>query len=327
MTQETPRAFLRLLVLAAVLVVNVVSSWYPFAFELPERIANSAQRQPDGSWDLDDRSRVTAYAPDIAPSVMATGRFRLTLEAKLALPHQSGPARLFATGDSPYDASFMAGIDDTEFVLRLPCSGAAAGIDAEWRVPIPDRQAIVISAVFSSSDDGLSPTLQVGDEPMVHIRKACPEGTSPQLPDGVARWTLGNVSSGHRPFVGRLVRLELDGPGQHVDLLRDIHWQVPSRFWRWPGRVYQPADKNILQSIWHFVSFVPLGHLAGTAIQSMGYPRLLIGILAFSTVVNGGKLLFAGRHASLLDVLFNLAGAVAGIAACPRRNGIRLRRD
>jgi VanZ family protein len=91
--------------------------------------------------------------------------------------------------------------------------------------------------------------------------------------------------------------------------------------------VYQPADKNILQSIWHFVSFVPLGYLAGTAIQSMGYPRLLIGILAFSTVVNGGKLLFAGRHASLLDVLFNLAGAVAGIAACPRRNGIRLRRD
>jgi VanZ family protein len=317
---------LRFVVLAVVLVVNVASSWYPFALELPERITNTARRQPDGSWDLDSRSRVTAYAPDIAPSVMATGQFRLTLEARLALPHQSGPARLFATGYSPYDASFMAGIDDKEFVLRLPCSGAAAGIDAEWRVPIPDRQGIAISVLFSSPAEGLSPTLQVVDEPMVHIKKACPEGTSPQLPDAVARWTLGNVNSGHRPFAGRIVRLELDGPGQYVDLLRDIQWQAPARFWLWPERVYQPADKNILQSIWHFVSFVPLGCLAGVAIPSMGYPRVLIGILAFSTVVNGGKLLFAGRHASLLDVLLNMAGAVAGIAACHRRNGARLRR-
>ena len=325
MTQEIPRAFLRLVVVVAVLVANVASSWYPFALELPERITNTAQRQPDGSWDLDDRSRVTAYAPDIAPSVMATGHFRLTLEAKLALPHQSGPARLFSTGYSPYDASFMAGIDDKEFVLRLPCSGAAEGIDAEWRVPMPDRQGVAISVSFSSHADGLSPILQVGNEPTVHIKKACPEGTSPQLPDVVARWTLGNVNSGHRPFAGRLVRLELDGPGQHVDLLRDIHWQAPARFWLWPERVYRPADKNILQSIWHFVSFVPLGYLAGTAIQSIGYPRVLVGILAFSTVANGGKLLFAGRHASLLDVLLNLAGAVAGIAACYRRKGIRLR--
>jgi VanZ family protein len=32
--------------------------------------------------------------------------------------------------------------------------------------------------------------------------------------------------------------------------------------------------------------------------------------------LNGGKLFFAGRHASLVDLLVNLAGLFAGLAAC-----------
>lgn len=318
---------LRLAALAVVLVLNVASSLYPFVFELMQRVTNTAKRQPDGTWDLDSSSRVTGHVPESAAALMATGQFRLTVEARPGLPNQSGPARLFAVGRSPYDASFMVGIERDEVVLRLPCSGPSTGIDAEWRMPLQGWQEVAVSASFESSANGLLPLIQVGVGPKVQLKNNCPQGSAPRLPDLEANWTLGNVNTGHRPFVGRIVKLELDRGGLHVDLLRDTNWQAPASFWIWPERLHQPANDDVLAATWHFVSFVPLGYLVGTAVPSIGYPRVLTGILAFSATLNGGKLLIAGRHASLVDSLLNLAGAVAGIAAFrwSKRTGTGLR--
>jgi VanZ family protein len=309
----------RLIAVAALLVVNIISSWYPFVFDLPERVTNTAKRQTDGTWNLDNNSRVTASVPESAAAVMATSRFRLTVEARPALPNQTGPARLFAIGGSPYETSFMIGIDRDEIVLRLPCGAAAAGIDAEWRMAIPDWRKVAVSAWLEPSADGLMPILQVGTAPQAQLQNNCPKGTAPRLPDAGAPWTLGNVRTGHRPFEGRIVKLELDGAGQHIDLLRSSRWHVPARFWMWPERVNQPDNNDILATIWHFVGYVPLGYFAGMAIPHLGYARVLTGALVFSATLNGGKLLVAGRHASLVDLLVNLAGLLAGLAAYRRR--------
>lgn len=307
---------LRLIALAVVLVVNVISSWYPFVLELPQRVTNTAQRQPDGTWDLDGNSRVTGHAPESVAAAMARSQFRLTVEARPALPDQTGPARLFAIGHSPYDASLMIGIERDEVVLRLPCSAASAESDAEWRMPMPGWREVAVSVWFDPSAAGLTPTIQVGTGPRVQLKSNCPKGTTPRLPDVEASWTLGNVYTGHRPFVGRIVKLELAvaGTGQPADLLDDARWQAPATFWMWPERVHQHAgNDNILAAAWHFVGFVPLGYLAGMAIPYLGYPRVLASALAFSVVLNGGKLLIAGRHASLVDLLVNLAGILVGL--------------
>lgn len=313
----------RCVALAVVLIVNIASSWYPFALELPERRTNTAQRQSDGTWDLDGDSRVTGHAPAAVASAMAAGQFRFTMEARPTLPNQSGPARLFATGQSPYDASFMVGIEHDEIVLRMPCGGITTGIGAEWRMPMQAQEPVAISVLFGPSGGVMLPTVRVGTGPEAGLTNSCPKGTSPQLPDMTGLWTLGNVSSGHRPFVGRIVRLELEGFGQHVDLLRDADWRAPDRFWVWPERLYQPAEQDMLQAAWHFASFVPLGYLVGSAAHIIGYPRALTSILAFSAVLNSGKLLIPTRHTSLADLLLNLTGAVAGVAASHRRKRTR----
>jgi len=255
---------------------------------------------------------------------MAAGQFRFTIEARPTLPNQSGPARLFATGQNPYDASFMVGIEHDEIVLRLPCSGITTGIGAEWRVPMQAQELVAISVFFGPSGDVMSPTVRVGAGSEAGLPNSCPKGTSPQLPDMTGLWTLGNVSSGHRPFVGQIVRLEFERFGQHIDLLRDADWRAPDRFWVWPERLYQPAEQDMLQATWHFASFVPLGYLVGSITHVAGYPRALTSILAFSAVLNGGKLLIPSRHASLVDLLLNLTGAVAGIAVGQRRKRARL---
>ena len=326
MTQPTQKNWSRLhsIALYLVIVVNVVSSWYPFIVDLPERMSNTARQRNDGSWDVDGSSRVTGHPSKHTAAAMATNQFRLTIEARPALPDQFGPARLFAIGRSPYDASFMIGIERNEVVLRLPCSGVATGIGAEWRVPIQGWQEIMVSVWLDPTADSLIPSIQVGTGQRTQLQNNCPGSTVPMLPDVEAPWTLGNVNSGHRPFVGSIVKLELDRAGDHVDLLRDTRWQAPTTFWIWSERVYQPAGDHALAATWHFVSFVPLGFLAGVATPIFGYPGVLGGILAFSAALNGGKLLIVSRHASLDDLLFNLAGAIAGLAAYKRRKTIRL---
>jgi hypothetical protein len=109
---------------ALVIVVNVASCWYPFQIELPKRVNNTARQQQDGSWSVDGSSRASGYVPERAVAAIANHPIRLTVEAWPASPNLAGPARLFALGRSPYDASFMVGIERDDVVLRLPCGGA-----------------------------------------------------------------------------------------------------------------------------------------------------------------------------------------------------------
>jgi hypothetical protein len=318
MTRPTCKnsSHLRSIALSLVIVVNVVSSWYPFMVDVPERRSNTARQQQDASWDVDAGSRVTGYASTHAAAAMANRQFRFSIEARPAFPDQAGPARLLAIGNSPYDASFMIGIERNEVVLRLPCTGEADGVGAEWRVPMQSWREIVVSVRFDpSAGGGLAPSIQVGSGPKSQLPNNCPGSTVPSLPDAGTPWTLGNVRSGHRPFVGRIVKLDLDEDGHRLDLLKDTQWQTPATFWMWSERVYQPAEDHVLAATWHFVSFVPLGFLAGMASPILGVPRALAGVLAFSGILNGGKLLIVGRHASLNDMLLNLAGTIAGLAA------------
>lgn len=322
MEQPTPKNWSRLQFSALILVVaiNVVSSWYPFVVDLPQRIINTARQQQDGSWDVDGSSRVTGHAPTRVAAAMANNPFRLTIEAWPASPGLTGPARLLAVGHSPYDASFMLGIERNEVVLRLPCSGAEAGTDVEWRMPIQNWQKVVVSVWFDFVSGVLVPSIQVNAGRKVQLQNDCPAGTVPTLPSAAVPWTLGNVGSGHRPFVGRIVKLELTWAGHQLDLLGGVRWQTPAMFWVWPERVYQPAGDHPLAATWHFVGYVPLGYLVGTAIPHLGCARVLAGALAFPVALNGGKLFVAGRHASLVDLVVNLAGLLAGFFAYQRHH-------
>jgi VanZ like family len=305
--------------LGMAVLINIVEAWYPFTLDLPKRIGNTATRLQDGAWELNGRSRVTARAPDAAAATMDNGPFRLTVEAQPAMASQSGPARLFSIGSSPYDPSLMIGVDHNQVALFIPCDGAASSIDAEWRVPLRAQQDIAVTMWFPGGASGAGPRIQVNDQEPMELENHCPAGTSPQAPDAEVPWALGNVHSGHRPFVGRINKLEIAEGERRIDLLRETRWQAPASFWVWPERLYIPsndAEHERIAASLHVASFIPLGYFMGRVARPLAAPRMLAIVFAFAAILNGGKILISGRHPSIIDVLLNLVGAGLGLLAC-----------
>ena len=290
-----------------VLVILIVAtSWYPLALDAPTRIENTASRLPDGTWELDRRSLVISHTSDPATAILNQGSFRLTVAASRAIAEQSGPARLFSTGRSPWDAAFMIGIDGGNVVVRLPCGGVASGADAEWKVPFDSTGDVELTLRFDggATDDGLY--LQVANGAWQQLRNNCPNGTSPRLPNATEYLALGNVHSGHRPFVGRIHKLELADGKRSVDLLRETPWEAPPTYWLWPERLYEPSDNygtEVLSALWHFLSFAALGYLLGAQGLALGTRGTLAIAVAFAAILTGGKLLIASRHPSFMDIV------------------------
>ena len=210
----------------ALVVLIVASSWYPFALDIPKRIDNSASRLPDGTWELGRRSLVISHTADPLTAIVNQGPFRLTVAARPAIAEQSGPARLFSTGHSPWDAAFMIGIDHGDVVVRLPCGGVASDVDTEWRVPLNSTGDVELALRFEGGMTDKGFYLQVANNAWMQLRNTCPSGTSPRLPNALDHLALGNVYSGHRPFVGRIHTLELVSGERTVDLLRALPWET-----------------------------------------------------------------------------------------------------
>jgi hypothetical protein len=305
-------------VLWVVATLVIASSWYPFAIELPTRVANSAVRRADGSWLLDRGSRVVSEAPAGADQILVENDFTLTVRATPAMGEQSGPARLVSIQQHPYDSGLMIGVDRGNVVVYLPCAGAVPSESAEWSVPLDATQhSVSVALRFRRLDGQRDASVKVNAQPGVRLDNRCPAGTAPTAIDNAATpWTLGNVRSGHRPFVGVIDSLELSSAdGRQIDVLKTSIWQVPSDFWLLPERLYQTRSDSVLAAIWHIVSFALLGYLLIDSYRDHRAAQLLMAVIAFAAMVNAGKLLFAERHPALIDAVLNASAAAAAICA------------
>lgn len=305
---------LNIAALWAVMVLTVVSSWYPFTLDLPRRVVNSAVQHPSGVWDLDGDSRVVSATPPATVSaVLSGGRFNMTVEVIAAAAEQTGPARLMSIGRTPYDPALMIGIDRKDVVLYLPCDGEASNVDAVWRIPFDGESRLVARLSIDKGSDATVVSMQVNNQPRMRLDNHCPAGAFPTLPQTKAQWALGNVASGQRPFIGRIVKLEMSQDERSIDLLRALTWQVPVVFWLLPERLLQPSSgfgDDVLAALWHTASFALLGYFLAGASRHRSTAQLLALIVVFALILNGGKALVAGRHPAVIDLLLNVAGAV-----------------
>jgi VanZ family protein len=309
---EVRRITLWLLVL-----VNVVAYWYPFSVDFPRYVENTARQLPDGSLAVDRDSRVAVRVPGNVLSADGNRPYSLTLRARPTVANQTGPARLLAVSSDPYQASLMVGLDHGDVVVRLPCD--EAGRDAEWTIPWGGSPEVVVTLWPLGDARGTGPRVQVNRGRQVELEHQCPTGQRARLFALDAPWSIGNVASGHRPFVGQILELALAAGDRRVDLLREVPLEAPASFWRWPERLYQPAAAPVdepIEMLWHFVGFFVLGYLlaAGTSPPAVLGPLLIA--VGFSGTLFVGKFFVAGRHPSPADVALNLAGAAAGILLC-----------
>jgi VanZ family protein len=295
-----------------VTLVHMAVYWYPLSLDLPKRIDNTAVHLANGTWALDDTSRVTIRLPDALPD----GAYSITIEAQPAKLHQGGPARLVSAGTDPYHASFMIGFDYGDVVVRLPCNEGNS--DAEWRVASGNGTDLSIRLWLNGHDAASRPMLMVNGQAPRELEAQC-GGDHQAVPALLTMpWTLGNVKSGHRPFSGRITRLELASGDRSIDLLREAIPETPTSFWIWPERLYQPESdeqQQTLATLWHFLGFLAFGYLlaSGAAAPAAGWSMLIATF--FSGILFVGKIFMAARHPSVVDLLANMAGAATGILA------------
>jgi VanZ family protein len=307
---------LNIAALWTMMMLTVVSSWYPFTLDLPKRVVNTAVQHPGGAWDLDGNSRV--ISPGLrtnAAEFMSGGRFSMTVQAMAAAPDQTGPARLISVGHNPYQPALMIGIDRKDVVLYLPCDGAASNVDAEWRISFDGGQDLMVRLWIDTAEIGTVVSIQINNQPRLRLDNSCPAGTSPRLPEATAPWALGNVASGHRPFVGRIDKLELSQDRRRIDLLRAEPWQAPSTFWIFPERLYEPSNntsEELVPALWHLASFAMLGYLAAASGRRRKTVQLFAATFVFAMILIAGKVFVAGRHPDMLDLFLNAAGAAVG---------------
>ena len=290
--------------------------WYPFTLDPPKRVDNTARRLADGTWEIDVESRVTIHLPDIQPD----GAYSIFVKALPAHADQFGPARLVSVGSNPYEPSLMLGLDHADIVVRLPCADGEN--DAEWRVPRGDLEELAVTLWPLGNGSVSQPLLTVNDRAPLELQYRCPINRH-VLSSLVSRpWTLGNVQSGHRPFVGRITDLEFAAGERQLDLLRESMVETPPSYWIWPERLYQPdatrEQGHWVVVLWHFLGVLVLACLIETGQAPSTAGRTMFVATAFSATLFAGKFLIMGRHPSIADLMLNVGGAATGILLCRR---------
>ncbi len=212
----------------------------------------------------------------------------------------------------------MIGIDHGNVVLYLPCDGAAPDLDVRLRIPFNVERGVAVSVSLwiDRSDAGTVVSMQVNDQQRMELDNHCPSGASPGFPKATVPWALGNVASGHRPFIGRIDKLEMAQDGRSIDLLRAVAWQAPSTFWILPERYYERSNnttEELVAALWHFASFAVMGYLLAGIAHHRRTPQLVAAMLVFAAILNSGKVLIASRHPAAIDLMLNVAGAVSSL--------------
>jgi hypothetical protein len=252
------------------------------------------------------------------------GAYSISVAARPAHADQTGPARLVSVGSNPYEPSMMIGMNRADVVVRLPCADGEN--DAEWRVPSGDSPEL--SVTFWPLGDGAvtRPRLAVNERAPVDLQDQCPMDRRALESLLTRPWTLGNVRSGHRPFVGQITRLDLTAGHQRIDLLRESTIETPASYWLWPERLYQPdaiqEPGHWVVALWHFLGFLVLAVLLEAGRARSTARRTMLVATAISATLLAGKFLIIGRHPAITDLVLNVGGAATGTLLCRR-----LRRD
>jgi VanZ family protein len=214
----------------------------------------------------------------------------------------------------------MLGVDQSVLVIRMPC--LAEDQDAEWRIALDAEPSTAVRISLGQAGAGTRPGLRIGQREPVILEPRCPDGERfpPFGPESL--WTLGNVASGHRPFVGRIERVDVTVAGQTIDLLRDRPLAIPPSYWMLPERLYQPAGDGVtedLAAVWHVAGFLLLGCILVSGPRPRTSQAAIALTCLFSLILNSGKLAIVGRHVATPDILLNVVGAALGILVCRRQ--------
>ena len=304
-------------VLVITVLAHLVIAFYPFRWDPPRYVDNRLVRLEDGSLRFVHPSAARSDRPPAwLDTAIRDAAVSIDLELRTSDGEQYGPARILTLSKDPYLSNLTVGQDGSDLVVRLRRTGSTLG----------GTPPFTVSGVFDDARwhrcqvDVRDGWLRVGVDGEERLAVALP-------PDALRSWdrgyrlALGDELVGGRPWAGDIRRAVVQVRGQVVDYVEPGTLDTPQRLWSVPMRLRergQPtARREVLVGTLHLAAFVPFGFLVAVV---RGANLLTVAVMsgALSATIEIGKVLFAARHPSVVDLVLQLLGGIAGGLAARR---------
>lgn len=299
--------------LALLVVVHTFVAWFPFRLDVPGYLSVDVEREASGALVLDGRRIVAEGRPPWTGTDLGTAEaVDVVLEVRPASALQHGPARILAVSGGYTDASLMIGQERDSLVVRV----RHAGSDAGGNPPLLVHRAFARGGWVRVRLQVTDGRVTVAVDGLGH-RAIAVDGVPMRTWDPDHPLRVGDERGGARAWNGEVRRAVVTADGHAVDYLAPGALAIADRAWYLPERLQQPLAppdaRARIRSTLHLVAFVPVGALVVAARRTP--PGLAaVGAIAgaFALALQLGKIVLDARHPSVLTVLMQAAGALAG---------------
>ncbi|MGQ0679431.1 MAG: hypothetical protein ACT4OM_07230 [Actinomycetota bacterium] len=299
--------------MAGILIAISTFAFYPFHLDPPRMALNRVTYNADGSLGFQVPSRAVAHSPVAwLQRASAGGELVVDLELRPAADAQFGPSRILAVSGGLSDINLVVAQYGTSLVVRLrnPDGSAANPLDFDIRDVLEVGRWERLRVAIGNN------RLEVRTEGRPILLAKLP-------PDALRGWkadfrlALGDDARGGRPWSGDIRRATVQVRGEQVDYLATGLLTVPERLLYIPGRLTDASERSNFGTrtiVFHTLSFFALG-IAVAGGRRSGLVRALVICAGVALVIQGAKVLFAGRHPSAADLgLQTLSGQLAVLA-------------
>jgi len=297
--------------LLGVVLLLVVTAYYPFQWDPPRVVRNDVTRTAGGSLRFGEMNEArTPGTPGWLADARTSGIVQVKLEVDPQSPQEQSPASIMMLASDFWHTDLAIGQNHSELLVWLRRPGS----DANGNPPFA-----VGGALQSRRWNNVDVMLQ---RDAIRIDVNGTRRLTERLPaDSPRVWAAGQVALGGEvhgggPWQGQINRAEVRTPGHAVDYTRPGALSIPQHYLYFPDHVapFPPLDRGEWEALFlHLLSFIPVGFLIVWARRPPVRPvpaTLLAAALA--VVLAAGKFLFHGRHTGVADIVVQSAGALLG---------------
>ena len=295
--------------LLAVVLLLIVSAYFPFAWDPPRTVHNDVTRSTNGTLRFGEMNNTrTSGVPAWLPAVRRFGSIQIHLEFDPKSLQQEASIMMLASDFWHTDFAIVEDHSDLLVWVRRP------GSDANGSPPFAvDR--VLRGQRWNNVDVILRRDefrIYVGGR--IRLNEHLPADSSRSW--GKGEVALGDEVHGGGPWQGEIRQADVRTPGYAVDYIRPGALSIPKSYLYLPDRIepFSSTKPNEwLLAFVHLLSFIPVGFLIVWARRPpvrLPFATLLGAGLA--VVLAAGKFLFHGRHTSMPDIPMQVAGAFFG---------------
>jgi len=297
--------------LLGVVLLLIVTAYFPFQWDPPRVVRNDVTRSAGGSLRFGEMNEArTPGTPGWLADARKSGIVQIKLEVAPQSSQEQSPASIMMLASDFWHTDFAIGQNHSELLVWLRRPGS----DANGNPPF------ALGGALQPRRWNRVDVMLLGDGIRIDVNGT--RRLTEQLPTdslrvwGTGRVALGGEVDGGGPWQGKIRQAEVRTPGHAVDYIRPGALSIPAYHLYLPDHIapFPPLGRGEWEALFlHLLSFIPVGFLIVWARRPpvRPVPAVLLAA-ALAVVLAVGKFLFHGRHTDVADILVQSAGALLG---------------